>query len=188
MARSFILNNKIRSKSKKGFTLIELSVVLVIIGLLALILIPNLSNFGKEDIKYFSRKLDGMFQYLYAEATIQRKNFYLNFDLTNNKYWVSTGKVNTEDNTVEMVKYSDEFIKSEYDIPEFVKLEDIDTIANGKVSEGKVVVTFYPQGFVDPVTFHLKDKNDNEITLLVLPLTGDLKFYEGYKEFSYTRQ
>ena len=78
--KHFLTNRFNHKYSVIGFTLIELSVVLVLISLMAFILIPNLSDFGKEDLKYFSRKLNGIIQYLYAEASIKRENYYLVFD------------------------------------------------------------------------------------------------------------
>ncbi len=175
-------------KRNRGFTLVELSVVLLIIGLLATVLIPNIGRLGGEDLRESARKLGGLIQYLYGLSAVDRKNFYLNIDLDENKYWVSVGKENLEEGTVEMVRYSDEFVRKEYALPSGVKFEDIDTVDRGKVTDGKVVVTFYPEGFVDPVTIHLKNDNDDELTLMVLPLTGDFRVFDGYREFNYVEQ
>ncbi len=175
-------------RNSNGFTLVELSVVLLIIGLLATILIPNIGKLGGEDLKESARRIGGLIQYLYGVSAVERKNFYLNFDLDKGEYWVTVGKEDKEAGTVEMIDYEDEFVKKKYSLPSSVKIEDIDTIDRGKVTEGKVIVTFYPQGFVDPVTIHFKNSSDDELTLMVLPLTGDFKVFDGYKEFNYVEQ
>ncbi len=175
-------------KDSEGFTLVELSVVLLIIALMATILIPNIGRLGGEDLRESSRKIGGLIQYLYGLSTIQKRNFYLNFDLDKGEYWVSVGKVNEEENSVEMIPYADDFVRKKYNLPSSVRVEDIDTVSNGKISEGRVTVTFYPEGFVDPVTIHFKNSSDDEMTLLVLPLTGDVRVYDGYKEITYVQQ
>ncbi len=176
------------NSSKNGFTLVELSVVLLIIGLLATILIPNIGRLGGDDVRESIRKIGGLIQYLYGEASIQNRNFYLNFDLEDGSYNVTVGKENKEEGTVEMIPYEDDFVKKKYTLPSSVKIEDIDTISRGKISEGKVTITFYPEGFVDPATIHFKNKNDDEMTLMILPLTGDFKIFDGYKEMTYVEQ
>ncbi len=176
------------NSNKSGFTLVELSVVLLIIGLIATILIPNIGRIGGDDIKESIRKVGGLVQYLYGEATIQKKNFYLNFDLEDGSYYITVGREDKEKGTVEMIPYKDDFVKKKYALPSSVKIEDIDTISRGKISEGKVTVTFYPEGFVDPTTIHFKNKSDDEMTLMLLPLTGDFKVFDGYKEMTYVEQ
>ena len=52
---------------------------------------------------------------------------------------------------------------------------------DGKITEGKVVIRFYPDGYVEKNTIHLSD-GKKDFTLVTTPLTGKVKISEGYVE------
>ena len=65
-----------------GFTLLELMVVLLVIGLVVAITFPKFQELAGGDVKRVSRKLIGTIQYLYEEALANRRIYRLNYDLT----------------------------------------------------------------------------------------------------------
>ena len=56
------------SASKKGFTLIELSIVVLILSAFMLVAVPKFDNFTEGNLKSSSRNLSTTIKYLYSEA------------------------------------------------------------------------------------------------------------------------
>ncbi|MEK6576726.1 MAG: prepilin-type N-terminal cleavage/methylation domain-containing protein, partial [Nitrospirota bacterium] len=72
-----------------GYTLIELSVVLLILGLILSIFLPRLPGIAGGDLKTTSRKIIGIIQYTYDEAIGKRQVHRLNYDIREGVLWVT---------------------------------------------------------------------------------------------------
>jgi prepilin-type N-terminal cleavage/methylation domain-containing protein len=163
-----------KSTIQRGFTLLELSLVILIIGVVLALVLPNLgtpkARLEKErEIEKFSQTI----KYLYNLSQVQNKEISLLFDLNANKFWAIS--FTTED---------DEEI-TDYLIPEkklgsSLRMKDIIDSEGNKVTEGIVPLAFHPSGFVEPVTIHFIDEKEKFYTLFINPLTGQSHIERGY--------
>ena len=72
-----------------GFTLLELAVLLLIIGLVLAIAMPHMRGFQGAELRSESRRLAARSHYLYEEAGAQKVLLRLNLDLNRNAYFVT---------------------------------------------------------------------------------------------------
>src|SRR5258708_38931774 len=73
----------------RGFTLLELAVVMFIMGLVMLIAMPYFGGLHRTQLKSEARRLAGRSNYLYEEAGAQKVLLRLTFDLDRNRYIVT---------------------------------------------------------------------------------------------------
>ncbi len=73
--------------SKQGFTLIELIIVLVIIGLIFGIALPNLENLSPEySLRSAAREIGSQLEFIRSQCVIDRRKCGIQYDLENNFY------------------------------------------------------------------------------------------------------
>ncbi|UCD72361.1 MAG: prepilin-type N-terminal cleavage/methylation domain-containing protein [Syntrophobacterales bacterium] len=162
---------------EKGFTLIELSVVLLILAVLLAFLTPKFRDLTEYDIKSSSRRLAGTIRHLFDKAAIRHTYYRLNYDLKKDEYWVTyldESKEFKEDSAV---------LSSRVRLPGNIHFEDIVTQGRGKVYDGETFTQFFPHGWVEETIIHLGDKRERHYSLLVMPLTGRVRIYDRYIEF-----
>jgi prepilin-type N-terminal cleavage/methylation domain-containing protein len=163
------------SRRPDGFTLIEIVIVILIIGLIALILLPRITGYSGGNGKTAIRHLTGAIQTLRDEAEFRQKIFRLNLNISEQRYDVS------------FLNESGEFVPFQSDIlgkAAFggnIRLKDVVTLRQGKVTEGTAYLFFYPLGRVEKGYFHFEEEG-RPITLQVYPLSGKVKWYDGYIE------
>ena len=172
------------ARGAKGFTLIELSMVLVILSLAIAIAVPRLMDIGEIRARGAMRRLQGLVRYLFNESVFRKRAFQLHIDLEKNEYWVEVPKVNGS--TVENVVAQDTFIKKRDAMPPGIKIIDVQSPRLGKRSDGEVVIQFFPHGYVEPATIHIEDQHKKRFTLFINPITGQLKILPGYVEITRT--
>ena len=61
-------------RHSKGFTLIELMVVIVVLGIMMTLVIPQLGNIGDANLKRSARHLTGMIRFLRDEAQAKKRS------------------------------------------------------------------------------------------------------------------
>ena len=71
----------------KGFTLIELTVVIVILGVMLSLIIPRLGELGEANLKRSARHLTGMIRFLKDESQARKAVYRLRFDVHEGRYW-----------------------------------------------------------------------------------------------------
>lgn len=161
-------------KSRKGFTLLELVIVIMVIGILGTLLIPRLPDISASKLKSASRKMAGTISYLYDRSAARQVVLRMTLDLDKNEYYVSL--LNTE-NQFEETTFT---LARRTRLKNTLKVRDARTATQGIVSKGKAFIHFFPGGFTEMTVIHLIDQAENEMTLVTSPLTGKVKIYKGY--------
>lgn len=159
---------------QSGFTLIELTVVVVILALFTLLTVPLFSATGTSKLEYSGRRLSGTIKYLFNESALTGKEHRLIYNLDKGSY---RGKI--VEATGEVVDITG--IGSESGLAGDVRFRDIQLPGRGTFTAGEVTVRFHPSGWVEESGLHLVDGRDNQLTLHVMPLTGTCEILEGYK-------
>ena len=162
-------------KDKKGFTLIELTVVIVLIAAFFLVAIPKFEDITEVNIKSASRRLSGTIRYLYSEAAFKKKVYKLAFDIDRGEYWIEVLDGN------EFVIPNDPFLGRKQ-LPTGVYFKDITTERSlGKTLDGNEnFILFMPTGFVDPAVIHLGTEKEVYYTIATKPYTGGTIVLDEY--------
>lgn len=154
--------------------------VILILGLAAAMVTPQLMDVGQIKGRAAMRRLQGTVQYLFNESVFKKRAFQLHIDIDKGEYWVETPKI--DGSTVENVKVEDAFIAKRGNLPDGVKIVDVQSPRLGKRTEGEAVIQFFPHGYVEPATIHLEDGRKQRSTLFINPVTGKMKILPGYVE------
>ena len=78
------------SADKRGFTLLELMVVIIILGIMMGIAVPLLGNFARgKQLSIASEHISKILTMARSTAIARRRNVYVYFDTNTNEYWVT---------------------------------------------------------------------------------------------------
>lgn len=194
-------------KSKKGFTLIELMVTLVIVGLIMGLAIGQVGKTLSWDFKAAARRLSSTIRYLYNKSATEGVTLRLVFDLDDPSFWVEgtsesftltreeeeafSKRSETKDSKSEELKSKEvtfspqeSSLTKPYHLPKGVYFKDIYAEHQiAPVDSGKAYIYFFPQGYVERSVINLRDKNDEvHYGLKVNPISGISKIEADYIE------
>jgi prepilin-type N-terminal cleavage/methylation domain-containing protein len=165
-----------------GFTLLEITLVLVIMSVVFALVIPRLRDPGRAELEAQSHHLVLTFRLLRSEAVLNGSAYRLNYDLDQQRYWVTPG-----DASVDLAQFARDIgtLARGTRLERPVAILDVvlPTLA-GKVAQGQIYTVFYPDGSVDPTVIHLANGRD-AYTLWLNPMTGRLSMDSGYREVQY---
>lgn len=162
---------------EQGYTLIELSIILILIGIILLFALPKLNTIGDAGLRAAARGLAGTIQSLFDESILKRKPYQMVFDIGERSYSIVEKSLNEE--TSEVIDTTQKRVA----LPDQIYIKDIATPLDGKISEGGITIRFYPDGFVDKNIIHISN-GKKDYTLVTTSLTGKVKVMEGYVDIS----
>ncbi len=162
--------------SNSGFTLIELAVVLLLIGLFSALTLPMLTGIGEDGLDASARRLAGTVKYLYNESALTGRPYRLVFDLDEETFAAKRQEENGE--LVEVTGTG-----RQQHLKKAVRFRDVEVVGKGKSTSGEVTADIHPVGWLDETVIHLDDGGDRVLTLRLMPFTGATKIYQGYREF-----
>lgn len=160
-----------------GFTLLELSVVLLILGIAASFVVPRLRDPEATQLTATTARLASTARYLYDEAAYRRVPMRLNLDLDHQVYFVT--ELGGDPDAPEFVPARSPLAKPAV-LPDAVTFRDVMLPALGTVTEGIVFAQFSPDGWADPLVVHLRNRLGTETTMAIEPLTGRTRVADGY--------
>ena len=165
-----------RNLRSKGFTLIELAVVVAILGVMIALVAPRLGEIGEANLKRSARHLTSTIRFLHEESQAKKTVYRLRFDIQDGRYWVEA-LTQLSDKTLEFKRYQS-VIAGEGSLSGQTTFRDVEA---GSHHEDPYIL-FTPDGWVENAIIHLRDGGDRDYSLLVKPLTGNTELREGYVE------
>ena len=164
------------SKHTKGFTLIELIMVLVLLGLMFGVTVPKFRQALLSDsLDATSLRLIGLVQDLRERAISGQVSYILHFDIRGNEIWASAGTASEEE--------QEDARERVYKLPDDVRIQDVWSWSSGKFyNEG--IIRFSRKGYIEQSMIHLKSEDGREMSLELTPFLGSVKIHEGYVDIS----
>ncbi len=152
----------------RGFTLIELAVVLSLIGMIFLVVFPNLTGLlSGRRLMGFSREMAGALDYARARAVIEGRPLTFRIDRGEGEYSVRRKK-ETGDGYGRAAE--DEIVKK-WKIPDEIKVGRVEL--ETRVTEGfEPVIRFYPRGNSNGAVISLETVRGDKARIRVKPYTG----------------
>jgi len=160
---------------KEGFTLIELTIIIVILGVMLSLIIPRLGELGEANLKRSARHLTGMIRFLRDESQAQKNTYRLRFDVQSGRYWAEVETKN--DQTSEFIRVQSA-MGSEGSLSGQTTFRDVQAASH----PDDPYIEFTPDGWVENAAIHLRNGDEKDFTLLVNPLRGSTELREGYIE------
>lgn len=154
------------SRTSSGFTILEIIIVLfLLVGLLGIIL-PRISF--EENLSSVGRRMVATVRSLQSMAMATQKTIRLYVDIDRGVYWPVILDGNQEKVPI------DPAWATPLNLPASIRISDM-LVAQGKKGVGRVDLSFYPTGRIDPVTMHLTDTRNNILAIAIEPVTGAIR-------------
>ena len=157
------LNGSFQVRFENGFTLVELLIVIVIIGIAAMISVPIMSSGGNMQIRSAANMIVADLEYAKSIAITRQENFSVSFDANNDSYEVQDANGVVILHPVSKRPYRIDFLNDQrlsqvgIDVPSFTVTFD----SLGSPSSGGVV------------SLSLNDSGGGTITqVMIEPVTG----------------
>ena len=160
-----------------GFTLLELLLVMVILTVFSSILFLRLESLlSGGDLSLAGRMIVNEINRARGEAAYTHQDRFLRFNLENDVIYL-----------VEPRKPLQEGLETQEDpllrargLPSGVVLEDLVIGSKEKVQYGEVDLRFFANGSMDRALIHIRNEDNDVLTLTLSPLTGQVDVQEGY--------
>jgi general secretion pathway protein H len=180
-----------RNTKTRGFTLLELIVVLIIIGLMSVLIVPKLVGpMANLDLKTASQKISASLRYARSQAASEKTTYVAMFDFEKNRLVIinlPSKKADFNINNREAVnKIPTELPNSEkdgpggsktYDLPGNVKLAK-GTSRDGEFNSGFFQIFFFPSGGSSGGEITVANERGRQYRITVDFITGTVQLAE----------
>jgi type II secretory pathway pseudopilin PulG len=153
-------------RSSSGFTILEIIIVLFLLAGLLGIVLPRISL--EENLSSVGRRMVGTVRSLQSLAMSSQKTVRLYVDMDRGLYWPMILEGNQEKAPI------DPTWATPLNLPATIRISDI-LLSQGKKESGRVDLSFYPTGRIDPMTMHMMDTKNNILAIAIEPVTGAIR-------------
>jgi prepilin-type N-terminal cleavage/methylation domain-containing protein len=153
-------------RAPQGFTILEIIIVLFLLAGLLGIVLPRISL--DENLASVGRRMVGTVRSLQSLAMTTQKTVRLYVDIDRGVYWPMILDGNQEKIPIEAAW------ATPLNLPANIRVSDI-LVIQGKKELGRVELSFYPTGRIDPATMHFVDARNNILAIAIEPVTGAIR-------------
>ena len=174
-----------RTNARRGFTLIELVMVVVIMGLLMMVTVTKIDFLvPKYRLRGAAREVASAFKLGKARAASSGKDVYLEIDLSQGRYWLLVAfPKQTEGGAPDVEPRGMEYEPIlESALPDGVEFTDVVFGPREKVERGVARVRLAPFAMSTHTIVNLRNKEDRHAAVKFNGFTGYVSFYEERKD------
>jgi prepilin-type N-terminal cleavage/methylation domain-containing protein len=176
LMRAAIVHRHQIARGARGFTLLEIAVVIFIMALVMSLAMPYFGGLGSAQLKSEARRLAGRATYLYDQAATQKVIYRMTFDLDHDAYFVM--RLDPYSAHPKFVPYGG-LGEPMMVMPAGVKIRDVSVEGIGSAKAGAISCIFYPDGYVDATVVHMMTVSGKVLTISINPLTGNVAVESG---------
>ena len=155
-------SHELREECRRGFSLIEMVLVLALIGIITALVVPGLANkFTSVRLRTSAQKTVAIITYARNQAVFKKKFVWLLFDRKMNRVAVMDPIGGGKGEKV-------------YSYPEDVMIEKL-VIGGKEISDSQGVIMFYPNGSSDGGEIGLRAKNARSYSITIDPFMSAAK-------------
>ncbi len=172
-----------RDVQRSGFTLLEVTLVLLLLSVVLVVALPRFRDRDRAELLAHAHRLELTFRYLRNQAILSGVAYRLHFDLDQQRYWAALDEAGTMD----LAQFVSEVgtLARGVRLGETVLIADVSLPLQGiKVAQGSIFTVFYPDGSIEPVVIHLVTHREAH-TMWFDPRAQRLRGKSGYWEPSY---
>ena len=161
--------------SDRGYTLIELSMVVLLIGMMLLIAVPRVRDtLLNDDLKAATRQIVGASRELRNEAVREQVDYILQIDLDQPGFWTYSADATAEKQA--------EIRKDAIRFPDGIRIAGVRHPEEVRKTDGEASIHFFRKGYMEPTVIHLV-KDDRTFTLVFNPFLHSVSVYEEHVDF-----
>lgn len=184
--REFI--NRRPARDNSGFTLIEIVVVIAIVALMFMIAAPRITRVFSSQRENFAI-FTGMIVRTFDDAFLHNRTNYLTVHLQSPDPEDTLGQkeVFSRHNGISVLNITDgEFVESKLRSLKFKEfsdsflIEEVLLSTGEKITNGNVLIPFYPQGYSDNVIIHIMVNGDQQWSIRIVKHMKEPKVIEGW--------
>jgi general secretion pathway protein H len=164
--------------NRRGFTLIEIAVVLAIIGMVLVLVLPRLPSSEQENLKVSARTLASTLRYVQDRAATGRTVYYLHMEPGTDVVKVLEAAADGSE------KEPLDPLLLKRAVRKGIVVADVIIPRLGKVVDGTIRLDVGNSGLRDFVIIHLRSPEDKFWTVMAFPASGKVKVFDGYQEES----
>lgn len=164
-----------KSNKRAGFTLIELVVVLIVVGISLGLVLPQVGGFlYRDDMKTCVRKLARTIDHARSRAIVTGTIWAVIFDFTGNAFWAAPVQYErTSEDAEPVLKYGAPEEKNT--LPDEVHFTTIQVWDQEPMDHDQAVIRILPRGLTEPALITLEDKaQERKVSLQLQPFGGRL--------------
>ncbi len=164
--------------NRRGFTLVELTVVIFLVGLMLLIAVPRVRDtILTSELKSTANYLAQAALELRGTTVREQVDYDLRLDINERLIWFHPSDMTPEGKS--------EVKKQAYHLPGNVKIADGYRFGREKQTDGEIIIRFFKGGYLQPTVIHLVDGSDS-FTLVFEPFLNDVKIHDSYVDIEYS--
>jgi general secretion pathway protein H len=161
---------------RRGFTLIEISVVLAIIGMVMMLILPRLPSSESENLKISASTLASTLRYMQERAATTQTTYYLHLEPGTDTVRVMESAADGSE------KEPGDPLLRKRPVKEGIVIADVIRPRQGKVNDAEVRLDVGVGGLRDFTVIHLRSPADKFWTVMAFPASGKVKVFDGYLE------
>jgi general secretion pathway protein H len=162
--------------NRRGFTLIEIAVVLAIIGMVLMLVLPRLPSSDGENLKISARTVASTLRYVQDRAATGRMTYYVRIEPGTDILKVLEATVDGTE------KEPGDPLLQKRVVKEGIVVADVMVPRLGMLKDGQLRLDIGAGGLRDFVVIHLRSADNKFWTVMAFPASGKVKVYDGYQE------
>lgn len=167
-----------RRRGQRGFTLLELALTLMIMGILLAMAVPRLPRLGRTDLESSADRLASTMTYLADEASLRGRIYRLTLDLDADQWTVAAlapfAAPGTQADKPEFHEDAEDPLARSVVLPPGVYLDAV-IDRDGQTSTGSRAVYFLPEGLTENLSVRLEEDDGATATVVLDAARGSAR-------------